>query len=155
MLGPPLHPLQRIIRVPRLTLPRQQRPVTLTAFRTSPATTATKYNAIIDRAFAETDHGVRAKILLEAEQLLAKDMPVMPLYVHQDYYIMSKELSHSGKFTSYWGYRIFDKLDWKKVCRACEGLISEDRIQSVVAPLLCGGRFLPYFRIMPPRDRCG
>ena len=73
-----------------------------------------EYNAIIDRAFAETDHGVRAKILLEAEQLLAKDMPVMPLYVHQDYYIMSKELSHSGKFTSYWGYRIFDKLDWKK-----------------------------------------
>ena len=108
MLGPPLHPLQRIIRAPRLTLPRQQRPVTLTGYNSD------EYNAIIDRAFAETDHGVRAKILLEAEQLLAKDMPVMPLYVHQDYYIMSKELSHSGKFTSYWGYRIFDKLDWKK-----------------------------------------
>ena len=73
-----------------------------------------EYNALIDRAFAETDHGARAKVLLEAEQLLAKDMPVMPLYVHQDYYIMSRELSHSGKFTSYWGYRIFDKLDWKK-----------------------------------------
>lgn len=73
-----------------------------------------EYNAIIDRAYAETDSSARAKILLEAEQLLAKDMPAMPLYVHQDYYIMSNQLSHSGKLTSFWGYRIFDKLDWKK-----------------------------------------
>lgn len=45
--------------------------------------------------------------------MLASDMPVMPLFVYQDYYLMSKELSHKGSLTSYWSFRNFSKLNWK------------------------------------------
>lgn len=68
---------------------------------------------IIERAYAETDSEARAQILLEAEKMLASDMPVMPLFVYQDYYLMSKELSHKGSLTSYWSFRNFSKLNWK------------------------------------------
>ena len=71
------------------------------------------YDEIIERAYAETDSAARAQILLEAEKLLANDMPVMPLFVYQDYYLMSKELSNKGSLTSYWSFRNFSKLNWK------------------------------------------
>lgn len=74
---------------------------------------SSEYNEIIDRAFAETDKEKRSEILLEAEKLLAKDMPVMPLFVYQDYYLISSELSNKGSMTTFWSYRNFSKLNWK------------------------------------------
>lgn len=71
------------------------------------------YNEIIDRAFAETDRKARAEILKEAEKLLAQDMPVMPLFVYQDYYLASSKLSLPRERTSFWGYRVFNKLKFK------------------------------------------
>ena len=51
-----------------------------------------EYNELINRAYAEKDLKKRAEILHQAEELLIKDMPVMPLFVYQNGYLISDEL---------------------------------------------------------------
>ncbi len=69
------------------------------------------YNEIIERAFAEKDIAKRADILAEAEAYLMNQMPVMPVVFNKDCYLVSKELS--GLKSSYLGYRIFSKVNYK------------------------------------------
>ena len=52
-----------------------------------------EYNALIEKAYAEKDLAKRAEILHEAEALLIKDMPVMPIFVYQNGYQISDLLS--------------------------------------------------------------
>lgn len=51
-----------------------------------------EYNNLIEEAFNAEDRKTQAELLHQAEQVLIKDMPVMPLFVYQDAYVMSKEL---------------------------------------------------------------
>lgn len=51
------------------------------------------YNQLINKAYAEKDLEKRAEILHEAEKMLLSDMPVMPLFVYQNGYQISDELT--------------------------------------------------------------
>ena len=69
------------------------------------------YNSLIMDAFVETDASVKAGILHEAEKMLIEDMPVIPLYYHQNAYLASKELS--GFSTDYYGIVNFNRVQQK------------------------------------------
>ena len=78
------------------------------AFESKPHVTgyaSDAYNEIIDRAFAETDPAKRAAILHEAEQKLVEDMPVIPLIVYKDAYIVDETVNDVG--TYYFAFRNF------------------------------------------------
>ncbi len=66
------------------------------------------YNKKIDEAYAEKDAEARATILHEAEKILMKDMPIIPVIFNVNATLTSKELS--GEKTSYYGTPIFTKL---------------------------------------------
>ena len=51
------------------------------------------YNAKIEAAFAEKNADARAALLHEAEEILMKDLPVIPLVYNKEAYVVSKELS--------------------------------------------------------------
>ena len=51
------------------------------------------YDQLIESAYAETDRAARAAVLHQAEQALAADMPVAPLFTYQMGYKISGELS--------------------------------------------------------------
>jgi len=51
------------------------------------------YDQLIENAYAETDRAARASILHQAEQALAADMPVAPLFTYKLGYQISGELS--------------------------------------------------------------
>lgn len=71
-----------------------------------------KYNELIEAAFAEKDRAARSAILHEAEALLMEDMPIMPLIFNKDAYVYnSKVLSGIGNY--YYGYRDFTDLKMK------------------------------------------
>ncbi len=70
-----------------------------------------EYNALIEKAFAETDIAARAVVLHEAEALLLSKMPVIPIIFNQDAYVISKDLS--GYSSSYYQNRLFAKLKLK------------------------------------------
>ncbi|MEF1244558.1 oligopeptide ABC transporter substrate-binding protein OppA, partial [Vibrio campbellii] len=54
-----------------------------------------EYDALIDKAIKSTSEEERTKIYLEAEQLMAKDMPIAPIYQ----YVRSRLLNpHVGGF---------------------------------------------------------
>ncbi len=52
------------------------------------------YNALINKAYKEKDLTKRAAILHQAEEMLVKDMPVMPLFVYQNGYLTDKSLKN-------------------------------------------------------------
>ena len=70
-----------------------------------------EYNALIEQAFAETDEAKRVEILHNAEKILVEDMPIVPLFVYQDAYLISKDLKKVG--TEYYAYRDFAKTTLK------------------------------------------
>ncbi len=70
-----------------------------------------EYNAKIEAAFKEKNIEKRAVILHEAETILMKDMPVIPIIFNQNATLTSKELSKL-KFT-YYGTPIFTKTKLK------------------------------------------
>ncbi len=51
------------------------------------------YDALIEGAYQTKDMDARAKILHQAEALLMRDMPVIPLYYNQNFYLKSDKLS--------------------------------------------------------------
>lgn len=63
------------------------------------------YDELIQKAFEETDEAKRAEILHEAEAQLVEDMPIIPLFVYEDAYLISKDLKKVG--TEYFAYRDF------------------------------------------------
>ncbi len=60
-----------------------------------------EYDALIEEAFAEKDAAKRSELLHKAEEMLVEDMPVAPLFVYQNGYIISKDLSKIE--TTYYG----------------------------------------------------
>lgn len=70
-----------------------------------------EYNALIEQAFAETDAAKRAELLHNAEKILVEDMPIIPLFVYEDAYLISKDLKKVG--TKYYAYRDFAKTTLK------------------------------------------
>lgn len=66
------------------------------------------YDALINAAYAEKDQTKRAEILHKAEEMLMENMPVMPLFVYQNAYQISEELTNIN-YT--WG----GIIDWTKV----------------------------------------
>jgi oligopeptide transport system substrate-binding protein len=70
-----------------------------------------EYNAKIEAAFAEKDIKKRAVLLHEAEQILLKDLPVIPIVFNQDAILTRKDLS-KVKYT-YYGTPIFTKAKLK------------------------------------------
>jgi len=76
------------------------------------------YNKLINQAFAEKDLTKRAAILHKAEAMLIADMPVMPLFVYQNGYYVSKEL---GNFKYSWGGGVnFAKVTYKNYVEPVE-----------------------------------
>lgn len=73
------------------------------------------YDSKIEEAFAETDSAKRAALLHEAEAMLIKDMPVMPLVQLQDAYVKSSDISKLS--SSYYGYSIFTKAVLKNISK--------------------------------------
>ena len=52
-----------------------------------------EYDDIIEKAFAETDKTKKAELLHDAEKLLMKDMPIMPLYVNGTLRVVSSDIT--------------------------------------------------------------
>lgn len=73
------------------------------------------YDAKIEEAFAETDASKRAALLHEAEAMLIKDMPVMPLVQLKDAVVKSGDISKLD--SSYYGYGIFTKAVLKNISK--------------------------------------
>lgn len=67
------------------------------------------YDDIIEKAFKETDVTKRSKLLHDAEKLLAADMPVMPIYVHQNAYAISDDLDDTE--VNYYGTVLFTEAE--------------------------------------------
>lgn len=73
------------------------------------------YDSKIEEAFAETDASKRAALLHEAEAMLIKDMPIMPLVQLQNVNLKNSDISKVS--TSYYGYGIFTKAVLKDVSK--------------------------------------
>lgn len=69
------------------------------------------YDALMEEIFAIKVRADRASKLQEAERMLVNDMPVMPLFVYKDAYLISGELSNVG--ISGYGYKILNKTKLK------------------------------------------
>ena len=52
------------------------------------------YNKLINQAYKEKDLTKRAAILHKAEKMLVNDMPIMPLFVYQNAYLIDKSLKN-------------------------------------------------------------
>lgn len=70
-----------------------------------------EYNALIEQAYEETDVAKRAELLHQAEAVLIEDMPVIPLFVYEDAYLVSKDLKKIE--TTYFAYRDFSSTTLK------------------------------------------
>ncbi len=65
------------------------------------------YNDKMEDALAETNAKKRAKLLHEAEEILVFEMPILPLYFKQTYYIKSNDLRNVD--FDYNGFPVFTK----------------------------------------------
>ena len=70
-----------------------------------------EYDALIDAAHNSASESERAEKLAEAEKLLLKDMPVIPIVFLQDAYLISGELS--GITEDYYGVENFNRVQLK------------------------------------------
>lgn len=64
-----------------------------------------EYNELIEKAFSATKMSERSKLLHQAEEMLVKDMPAMPIIVYQNVYIENGDLSEYD--TTYYGALTF------------------------------------------------
>ena len=69
------------------------------------------YNAKLEAAFAAKDKTERANLLHEAEEILMKDLPVIPIIYNKEAYVISKQLSGVKNF--YFGTRDFARVKLK------------------------------------------
>lgn len=70
------------------------------------------YDAKIDEAFNASDEASRLALMHEAEKILVEDMPVMPLFTYQNYYMKHSDIS-GLKFAAWYGYTDFSKVKFK------------------------------------------
>lgn len=70
-----------------------------------------EYNALIDSAYNAGSVQDRMSILHQAEQMLAQDMPVMPLFEYQNAFLVAKDLKSLK--VSFSGYTAFTKANLK------------------------------------------
>ena len=68
-----------------------------------------EYNALIEKAFATTSSSEKATLLHEAEELLMKELPVIPVLFNQAATLCREELS--GIYHSYYCYDIFSEAE--------------------------------------------
>ena len=71
-----------------------------------------EYDALIENAYAAADRKAASEYLHQAEALLAKDMPVIPIVFNQDYYLINKKVL-SGQSIDYFGGKEFSDLNMK------------------------------------------
>ena len=64
-----------------------------------------EYDKIVSEIKSTTDAKERYAKMHEAEDLLAKDMPIIPIYYYTDLYLISDKLE--GMYTSPLGYKYF------------------------------------------------
>ena len=69
------------------------------------------YDALFEEIFAEKTRTARNEKLHQAEKTLVDAMPIMPIFVYQDAYLISGELS--GVKNTHFGYKIFNKTKLK------------------------------------------
>lgn len=70
-----------------------------------------EYLELIEKAYNATTQKERAQILHEAEALLVKDAPIVPILFNSETYVYSTLLS--GLTTNYWGSKLFTKVELK------------------------------------------
>ncbi|GGE14976.1 dipeptide-binding protein DppE [Marinithermofilum abyssi] len=58
-----------------------------------------KYDELLKKAGAETDESKRIQLLHEAEKILMKEMPIIPLYYYNDVYMQKPEVKHVLRHT--------------------------------------------------------
>ena len=86
-----------------------------------------EYNALIKKAYTAQTTADRAQYLHEAEELLIKDMPVIPILYNQDAYIASGKIGNIG--STYFGYRDLKKVslsDWEAYGRQYGFIVDEE-----------------------------
>ncbi len=71
-----------------------------------------EYNALIERAYSETDKAQKTAILHQAEEMLMEEMPVMSIIFLKDAYLSNSKVI-SGIKTTYYGVRDFKELKQK------------------------------------------
>ena len=64
-----------------------------------------EYDKLVKEIKSNTDKNKRYELMHQAEDILAKDMPVIPLYYYTDLYLKSDKLE--GMYTSPLGYKYF------------------------------------------------
>jgi len=70
------------------------------------------YDALIESAYAAGSRKEASAYLHEAEEMLANDMPVIPVVFNQDYYLINKKVV-SGQSLDYFGGKVFDDFVMK------------------------------------------
>ncbi len=76
---------------------------------------SSEYDALIEQAYAEKNASKRAEILHKAEELLMKDMPIMPLVELQSAFLKGKDLK--GVTTNYYGMPVFTNASLKNASK--------------------------------------
>ncbi len=71
----------------------------------------TEYDELIEAAYNESDAEARAALLHEAEELLLREMPVIPLTFGQTHYVKSNKIKKVS--VDYYGYPSFTKTKLK------------------------------------------
>lgn len=64
-----------------------------------------EYDALIEKVKASSDRAERISLMHQAEDLLAEDMPIIPIYFYTDLYLKSDKLQ--GFYTSPLGFKFF------------------------------------------------
>jgi oligopeptide transport system substrate-binding protein len=67
-----------------------------------------EYDTLIRRSYAETDNTKRIELLQQAEAILLDEMPVIPIYMYTEKYLMAKELK--GLTPNILGYRRWQEM---------------------------------------------
>lgn len=70
------------------------------------------YDAIIENAYAASTRKEASEFLHQAEELLAQDMPVIPVVFEKDFYLINSKVL-SGQKTDYFGGKVFSNLKMK------------------------------------------
>ena len=85
-----------------------------------------EYNDLIERAYAATDSSERTALLHQAEQMLAEDMPVIPLIYLQDAYLINKKVL-SGYKDGFNGTRDFARMKMKNYMAYKEAILAAEQ----------------------------
>jgi len=70
-----------------------------------------EYNSLIEQAYATGDLNKKAELLHKAEEILMRDLPVIPIIYNKEAYVVSKQLSKVQG--TYIGTRVFTKTKLK------------------------------------------